>query len=245
MPYSYDWPMSASELNGLAMESDGGVPEDPNARPLALFDLDGTLTDPTDGIITCHKYALDELDVVYPDTIGPDKLVGLAPSDAHRLLGVPDDKIEATTAKYKERFALAGWLEDTAYDGMEVLLADLAAAGWMLGVAAMKFEPVVVRVVERIGMADRFDVVVGSDSKSKRTNKRAVIQHAVKTVGKPTSGIAIIGDRRQDIEAAKSLQMTAIGAGWGFGAIDELMAANADVVALTPEDVREALVGDG
>ena len=99
-------------------------------------------------------------------------------------------------------------------------------------------------MIDRVELGNHVDVVVGSSPKQSRTKKRDVISHAIATLDRPTAGVAVIGDRRQDIEAAKSLGMTAIGAGWGFGAVDELMAANADAVALTPEDIPDILLGD-
>ncbi len=231
--------MSSAEIT----TSNSEIPVDPDALPLALFDLDGTLTDPADGIIACHRWALGELDLPWNDAIDTSTLIGPPAEEAHALLGVPADKIAASTELYRERFAIAGWLDDTLYDGIPELLEALSKAGWMLGVATMKLEPFAVRVLDRVGIADYLDVVSGSDVARTRKTKRDIIQHAISTLDRPTSGIAMIGDRRHDIEAAKSLQMTAIGAAWGFGSIDELIGANADAVSLTPNDVGEVLLG--
>ncbi len=220
------------------------VPVDPKARPLALFDLDGTLTDPAGGILACHKWALGELGIDWNDSIDPATLIGPPAEEAHALLGVPTDQIAASTELYRERFAIAGWLDDTLYDGIADLVDALKSAGWTLGVATMKIELFAPRILERVGIADYFDVISGSDAKRTRTNKRAIIEHAVATLDRPTSGVAMIGDRRHDVEAAKSLQMTAIGAAWGFGSIDELIGANADAVAMTPVDVHDILLGE-
>lgn len=219
------------------------IPADPDARPLALFDLDGTLTNPADGILSCHRWALAELDIEFDPSVDTSTLIGPPAEEAHALLGVPADRIAESTALYRERFAIAGWLDDTLYDGVADLLGELKAAGWVLGVATMKIEQFAQRILERVGVADHFDVIAGSDTKRTRKTKQAIISHALATLDQPNSGVAMIGDRRHDVEAAKSLQMTAIGAGWGFGTIDELIAANADAVALTPNDVKEALLG--
>ena len=219
------------------------IPSDPDARPLALFDLDGTLTNPADGIVSCHRWALSELDIEFDPDMDTSILIGPPAEEAHALLGVPPEQIAESTALYRERFAIAGWLDDTLYDGVAELLDELKAAGWVLGVATMKIEQFAQRILERVGIADRFDVIAGSDTKRTRTTKKAIIAHAMATLETPPNGVAMIGDRRHDIEAAKALQMTAIGAGWGFGTIDELIGANADAVALTPSDVRDVLLG--
>jgi len=54
----------------------------------------------------------------------------------------------------------------------------------------------------------------------------------------------MIGDRHHDIDAARALQMTSIGVAWGFGTIDELIGANAHQIAMTPDGVRDALIGE-
>ncbi len=219
------------------------LPVDPDARPLALFDLDGTLTDPADGILACHRWALNELGFPWNDDIDPRSLIGPPAEEAHAMLGVSAEAIAETTAKYRERFAIAGWLEDTAYEGIEDLLRSLTSAGWVLGVATMKLEPFAVRVLERVGFAEQLSVIAGTDVQRTRRTKRAVIEHALAQLDRTPSGTAMIGDRRHDIEAARSLSMTAIGAAWGFGSIEELMAADAHHVAMTPADVAEALLG--
>jgi len=219
------------------------IPGDPEAKPLALFDLDGTLTDPTGGIVASHRWALNELGVAWDDSIDHDALVGTPPEEAHALLGVAPEQVAVSTELYRERFAIAGWLDDTLYGGVESLLQSLGSSGWLLGVATTKIEQFAPRMLEHLGVAEHFDVIAGADPRTGRTTKRAIIEHAVATLERPTAGVAMIGDRRQDIEAAKSLHMTAIGAAWGFGSIDELIGADAHAIAMSPDDVREVLLG--
>ncbi len=223
---------------------ESSIPPAPDLAPLALFDLDGTLTDPADGIVTCHRWALKELGFDFPDELDLSTIIGPPAEEAHALLGVPADQITESTRLYRERFAVAGWLDDTAYPGVPDLLDALAAAGWQLGVATMKLEPFAVKVLERVGLADRLAVIAGSDAARTRATKRAVIEHALATLGRAADKTVMIGDRRHDIEAARSLGLTSIGVAWGFGTIEELMAASAGAIAVEPADVAELLVGD-
>lgn len=232
--------MAASEFRLL----DDEIPPDPDARPLALFDLDGTLTDPADGIVACHRWALAEAGYPLDPTIDTRSMIGPPAEELYATLGVPAEEIADATRLYRERFAIAGWLEDTLYDGIADLLHDLSGAGWMLGVATMKLEPFAMRVLDRVGIADVFDVIAGSDGARTRTTKRAVIEHALATLDRPTSGVVMIGDRHHDVDAARALEMTSIGVAWGFGTLDELIGANAHQIAVTPNDVRDALLGD-
>jgi len=108
----------------------------------------------------------------------------------------------------------------------------------------MKIEQFAPRILDRVGVVDYFEVISGSDTKRTRTNKRAIIEHALAALDRPTNGVVMIGDRRHDIEAARSLQMTSIGAAWGFGSIDELIAADAHAIAVEPKNVAEFLLGE-
>lgn len=228
-----------SHSNAAAI--DDSSPIDPDAKPLALFDMDGTLTDPAEGITTCHVWACAEVGVEV-DPAAATALIGMVAEDMHRELGVPDDKLAESTRLYRERFAVAGWLEDTPYEGIPELVGSLHAAGFLVGVATMKLEPFAERIVERVGLSPYISVVAGSDSARTRITKRAIIERAVELTGVTPSGIAMVGDRHHDIDAARSLGYTSIGAAWGFGSVEELMRANAHAIAMTPPDVAEFLL---
>ena len=232
--------MAAAELRLI----DEDVPADPQTRPLVLFDLDGTLTDPADGILACHRWALAEIGHRLDPSLDTATMIGPPAEELYATLGVPKNRIAEATQLYRERFAIAGWLEDTLYDGVADLISELTNAGWLLGVATMKLEPFAIRVLDRVGLAPHFDVIAGSDGARTRTTKRAVIEHALSTLNRETSGVVMVGDRHHDIDAARALGMTSIGVAWGFGTLDELIGANAHQIAVTPHDVRVVLLGE-
>jgi len=228
-------------VNSHAATADDEVPVDPDAKPLALFDMDGTLTDPADGITACHVWACAEVGVTI-DPAAATALMGMVAEDMHRELGVPADLVPESTRLYRERFAVAGWLEDKPYEGIVELIASLHAAGYVIGVATMKLEPFAERIVERVGLAPFISVVAGSDAARTRITKRAIIERAVELTGATPSGVAMVGDRHHDVDAARGLGYTAIGAAWGYGSIEELMRANAHAIANTPQEVADFLL---
>ena len=217
----------------------GPAPE-PLPAEVVLFDLDGTLTDPADGIVNCHRWALEQSGLPFPSDLDPRSVIGPPAEEAHLLLGVPPERVEETTRRYRERFAVAGWLDDTPYPGIEHLIDTLAGSGVALGVATMKLEPFAERVLERVGLAPSFDVIAGSDSARTRATKQAVIEHALDQLGESRRTV-MVGDRRHDIEAAHATGLTSIGVAWGFGTVEELMAAGAHAIAVAPADVAELL----
>lgn len=217
---------------------------------LALFDLHGALTDPVPGLISCHRYALDQIGVDFEQAvtdqpnIGMHEAVRLPAADLYQLLGVADSLATETARRFREHRVVAGWIEDVLYPGIDELLAQLTSAGWRIAVATNQLEPLAIRILDRLEVADRFEVIAGSDTARTRTNKAEIIGHAINELGGQADGTAVIADRASDIAAAKAAQMTAIGAAWGFGSIEELMGAEADAIAVTPSDVAELLLGD-
>src|SRR5512133_1581203 len=123
-------------------------------EPLTLFfDLDGTLSDPSDGITRCIQYALERLGRPYPPKaelvqfIGPP-LRGTFP----RLLCSEDkDLIDAALGYYRERYGDVGLFENVVYPGVPELLERLQGEGHRLYVVTSKPTVYSDRIVERFG----------------------------------------------------------------------------------------------
>ena len=217
---------------------------------LALFDLDGTLTDPVPGLISCHRHALEQIHLDFDQLVDShqgaetSELIRLPASDLYVLLNVPADEVERASQRFREHRVVAGWVEDVLYPGIDELLSQLTDAGWRIGVATNQLEPLAIRILDRLELTARFEFVVGSDTARTRKTKSQIISHAMSSLSEPVEGTAVIADRAVDVTAAKSMQMTSIGAAWGFGSIEELMGADADAVAVAPADVAELLLGD-
>ncbi len=224
-------------------------PLDPQAKPLALFDLEGVLTNPIPGIISCHEEALKTVDLDFGQLarehtdVAIEELVRASPEDVYTALRIERATASTVLTEYRERRPFAG-LDDGLFPGAEDLLAQLSTAGWNLGVATNQLEPLAVRVLDRLELTTHFSIVVGSDVARTRATKRQIITHLMTRLDHQPSGVAVIGDRATDMVAAKSLSMTAIGAAWGFGSLEELMSANADAVALNSAEVADLLLGD-
>ncbi|MDE7325769.1 MAG: HAD hydrolase-like protein, partial [Lachnospiraceae bacterium] len=83
-----------------------------------LFDLDGTLTDPKEGITKSFQYALESFGIHEPDTdkltwiIGPPLMESLI-----KGYGFTEEQAKLGTEKYRERFHPIGWAENKVYHG--------------------------------------------------------------------------------------------------------------------------------
>lgn len=203
------------------------------------FDLDGTLTDPFDGITRSILYALDVFDAPHPDherlrdCIGPPLQVTFA-----ELLG--HEHAPRALELYRERFADIGWRENEPYDGIHDALDALADSGYMMFVATTKPHVFAKKIVEHFGLADYFTDVYGSELDGTRVDKTELLAWALPQ--QPGYDAAtMIGDRRHDMIGAVNNGMRATGVTWGYGSEDELTASGATQLVGSPNELHGAL----
>ncbi|MDE2575144.1 MAG: HAD hydrolase-like protein [Rhodospirillales bacterium] len=209
-----------------------------------LFDLDGTLTDSSLGIFRCVRHAFARLaaaggpEVALPEDAGLRWIIGppLRESFA-RLAGA--DEVERLMAFYMERYSPIGAFENHVYAGVAEALDALAAPAMRLFVATSKNEVDARRILEHFGLAERFDSINGARADGSRAGKREMIGDVIAAHGLATREVAMIGDREYDMIGAKAVGVTGIGALWGYGVRDELLAAGADALAETPAEAAE------
>jgi phosphoglycolate phosphatase len=208
-----------------------------------LFDLDGTLTDPREGITRSIAYALERLGRVAPPlaqlefAIGPPLRASLA-----QLLGTESrEVVEQALALYRERFADVGLFENAPYEGIGDALGALAASGATLVVATSKPTVYARRIVEHFSLHTHFADVHGCELDGTRENKRDLIAHILPPPGFDAARAVMIGDRGVDMLAARHHGLAAVGALWGFGSRDELLEAGAQSLCESPRDLPSLL----
>ena len=198
-----------------------------------LFDLDGTLTNPKEGITKSVQYALHHfgIDVDDPDTltsyIGPP----LIPSFVE-FHGLTQEQALEALQVYRQRFASVGLFENEVLEGVPEMLCALKQKGRFLAVASSKPEAYVIRILEHFDLLQYFDEVVGASMDEKRSVKKDVIEEALHRMGKAPGdrNVLMIGDRMHDIEGARLCGLDSLGVYTGFAADGELEAAGATYV---------------
>lgn len=198
-----------------------------------FFDLDGTLTDPAQGITNSFIHALKYFGIEIPSYetlctfIGPP-----LPETFKTQFGFDDQKVAEGVKKYREYFATKGLLENSVYPGIPELLAGLKAAGKKLVVATSKPEEYSVRIIEHFGLAKYFENVCGSLMDESRSKKDEVIAYAIERNHiSDKSKILMIGDRKHDILGAKKIGLKSCGVLFGYGSREELEEAEADFIS--------------
>ena len=106
-----------------------------------LFDLDGTLTDPGEGITNSVAFALEHYGIHVSDRTSLYPFIGPPLQDSFmKYYGMDEQRTDAAIEVYREYFSAKGWMENRVYDGIETLLCRLQQAGKQLIVATSKPE---------------------------------------------------------------------------------------------------------
>ncbi len=201
-----------------------------------LFDLDGTLTDPQEGIVACFRHALEGLRIPDPgqaallDCIGPPLQESFA-----RLAGA--ERAADAVRLYRERFSTVGLFENAVYPGIPEVLAELRARGRRLFVATSKPHVFATRILEHFGLSSFFERVYGSELDGTRTKKGELIAWILEREGLRAEDGVMIGDRKHDVIGASENGMPCWGVLWGYGSREELTSAGARAFASSPSDI--------
>ena len=208
-----------------------------------LFDLDGTLTDPKEGITKCVQYALEAEGIIEPDLDKLECYIG-PPLDVSfkTFHGLSEEASWKAVDKYRERFKDIGIFENAVIDGILPCLETLKAAGKVLVLATCKPEIFAFKIMEHFGLDKYFDIMVGSELDGTRKHKHEVIEEVFIRLQKSgfqedilqmKADAIMIGDRDQDINGAKMAGIESIGVRFGYAAENELEDAGADYIVET------------
>ena len=207
-----------------------------------LFDLDGTLTDSTEGIVRCLEYALERMGFDIPEDtnkfLGPPLYRSFA-----EFCGMNEEQVNEAVRIFRERYSTVGLFENRVYDGVPEMLKRLRDGGKRIMVATSKPEVYAVRIFDRFGLSQFFEIVGGANINGTRNDKDEVIEYVLGKAGiSDRSSVLMIGDRRQDVIGAHKTGLKCMGILWGFGSIEELTEAGADYIAETPEQAADMLL---
>lgn len=209
-----------------------------------LFDLDGTLTDPAEGITNSVKYALRKAGIPVPSPETLLQFIGPPLYESfQRITGLSESQAMECVAFYREYFPERGMFENALIPGVPEMLAELRAAGLHLHLATAKPEVYAVPILRHFGLYDNF-VCIGAASLDKsRARKEQVIAYTLAQLGEPErSECVMVGDRRDDVLGAKLCGMDCIGVLFGYGSAAELLKAGAAALAETPAQVVDMIM---
>ncbi len=214
---------------------------------LAVFDCDGTLADGQAAICTAMELAFAEVGLPLPPRAAVRRIVGLSLPVAVRQLApaAAESRLLAAVDAYKTAFRAArmdGTLREPLFDGIAPLLRRLHGTGWMLGVATGKSMRGLTGLLAANDLGPLFASLHTADEHPSKPHP-AMLVAAMNAAGAAAQDTVMIGDTVYDIDMARAAGTRAIGVAWGYHEADELLAAGAQGVAQSPEELERMIHG--
>ncbi|WP_411973541.1 HAD-IA family hydrolase [Sphingobacterium sp. Lzh-3] len=212
-----------------------------NSYKHILFDLDGTLTDPAEGITKSIAYALESKGIHTADLNSLKPLIGPPLKDSFiHTFGFDESEAIACVEKYRERFSTIGLYENILFDRIPELLALLKTKGYSIYLATSKPEIFAHKILQHFAINTYFDFAGGSALDDSRPTKTSVIQYVMEQA-KLTSpqDCLMIGDRKHDLIGARETGMDAVGVLYGYGSQAELEQEDPTYLLATVTDLME------
>lgn len=208
-----------------------------------LFDLDGTLTDSSPGIINSIIYALKKYDINVYDMTLLRKFLGPPLHESfEKFFGFDKEKSLQAVKYYREYFSTEGLLENEVYCDITDLLQNLKENGKTLIVATSKPQPFTDRIMEHFDLEKFFDFIAGSNMDTTRSKKAEVIEYALSECNIiDKSSVIMVGDGAEDMIGAQTVGIDSIGVEYGYGTFDELKNAGATYVVKDVKSLKEFL----
>lgn len=183
-----------------------------------VFDVDGTLLDTSEGIISAVRYTINQFglppldDKTIRSFIGPP-----IQKSFQNTFGFEDEKIQKMAAVFRDRYKEADLLKAVPYDGIYDVFEALKANGIKPAIATYKRQDYAQTLLKHFHFDEYTDILFGSDFDGK-LKKHDIIALALKEAGITDNSEAVmVGDSDNDAVGAEKNEMDFIGVTYGFG----------------------------
>jgi phosphoglycolate phosphatase len=205
-----------------------------------LFDFDGTIADSSSGIIASTRYALDKnnagggiTDEDIKNAIGPP-LIPLM----ERILGekANEQLVRNTALSFRQHYTEKGLFMTDLYEGIEKALKFLSAK-YTLFVVSSKPEEFLEKLMSALGIRKYFRCIYGPGLGLTPLKKAELIKTCIAENNLKADECIMIGDKAEDVTAAKANGIKTLGVLYGFGTAAELKEAGAACLIKKPDDL--------
>lgn len=207
-----------------------------------VFDLDGTLTDPAVGITGSFRHALATVGHPVADEVDLRWMIGPSMRENLERHGLPDHLHDEAIDAYRARHTDVGLFEAALLAGTAPLLDALVAANIPIALATAKPVLQATLTLDHFGIIDRFAVIAGAAADGRTIGKISIVADALEQLGHPRR-VAMVGDRKHDIEAGRANGCTTIAVEWGYAEPGEFAAAQPDRVVESFDALAQLLLG--
>lgn len=197
-----------------------------------IFDFDGVLVETGTDIANAANDTLAELGLArLPTLVVISYIGGGAENLMRRCLGDRSgDLLAQALPSFVQRYRQNCCIHTHLYPGVAEALAHYARAGKTMTIATQKVEAITHSILNGLGAADFFQLVVGPESVTHRKPHPEAVLKILEATNTSPERALIIGDMVSDIQAGKAAGVFTCGVTYGYGAVDELAAAEPDLL---------------
>jgi phosphoglycolate phosphatase len=192
------------------------------ARPILVFDLDGTLADTAPDLLSSlnHCLTLENIEPVDAATlksyVGHGARVMLERAFSARRRPLPVEKLDTLQAVFFEHYRKEMPGKSKLYPGVKRVMDEFAGKGFLLAICTNKLESMSVRLLEGLGVAERFAAICGGDTFPYRKPDPRHLFDTIAHAGGAADRSVMIGDSRTDIDTAKAAGIPVIAVDFGY-----------------------------
>ncbi|QRM55689.1 HAD family hydrolase [Sinorhizobium sp. BG8] len=192
------------------------------SAPLVVFDLDGTLVDTAPDLVASlnHTIGLDGLEPVgYSDLtylVGHGGQVMIERAFLLRGRKLSPEDLKRMLATFVEHYAAGMPGASVPYPGLTAAMDRLASAGYALAVCTNKMEMLAKRLIDGLGLRDRFAAITGGDTFTVRKPDAAHLLETVRLAGGNPERTVMVGDSLNDVLVARNAGVPSIGVPFGY-----------------------------
>ncbi len=198
---------------------------------LAVFDVDGTLSDSQAHIHGAMSLAFATAGLPAPSLAQVLEIVGLSlPLAVARLApDLPPEERSQIVECYKHSYFTQRAAQPAPlYPGAAEMLARLGARpDWLMGVATGKSRRGLTHLLGHYGLAGHFVTTQVADDHPSKPHP-AMLLAALAETGVVATDAVMIGDTTYDMEMGRNAGLRTIAVSWGYHPVAALLAAGAD-----------------
>ncbi len=205
--------------------------------PAVLFDLDGTLVDSIELIVSAAMNAFASRPGPAPSEEQIRNTIGRPLPTTFGPWLVDDGDLPFLIAKYREYQLEHHDRLTNCYDGIVEAVAGLDAVGCAMGIVTSKVGFMAERALEHVGLARYMRCVIASDSTTKHKPDPEPVLMALERLDSAPGNALFVGDSPYDMQAARAAGVHALGVAWGAFSANTLQNAGAETVLHRPAEL--------